>query len=401
MALKQKKRILFVHHGKGIGGAALSLLYLTQGVALKGVYEPHVLFLHHSAACTLFTAAGVSWCGPARLEDMPHTHIFWYRWYHMHHILKSIIHFFLTLFFYAPRWYKRTAPCLVHLNTSSLSAWAIAAWWQKIPVVWHIREPLAPGYLGIRKWLATVLVHKYATLICPISHDDARPWRGNSRVEVVYNASPWGKEQQEKEKYRAAYFLKKWAVAPHEKILLFLGGLSQEKGALESLLLLKELRSRGLGVRLAWAGSLERTTSAFSPTAFYERKIEVLRKTLSPYIISVGLTDKVSSIMAASWLLLFPSTQPHFARPIIEAGMLGLVSLASSWGACPELIVHKETGLLLPPCNTREWADAACYLATHPSSKKRLEAHAINWCSRNFSIEQQISRMHALYKNHI
>ena len=46
-------KILFIHHGKGIGGAPLSLLYLVEGL-LKTTYKPLVVFLHDSDAMTLF-----------------------------------------------------------------------------------------------------------------------------------------------------------------------------------------------------------------------------------------------------------------------------------------------------------------------------------------------------------
>ena len=47
-----KKKILYIHHGKGIGGAPLSLLYLIESLD-KQKYHPIVLFLHYSEVVDL------------------------------------------------------------------------------------------------------------------------------------------------------------------------------------------------------------------------------------------------------------------------------------------------------------------------------------------------------------
>ncbi|GIS66933.1 MAG: hypothetical protein CM1200mP6_00010 [Anaerolineaceae bacterium] len=45
---------------------------------------------------------------------------------------------------------RNLKPDLVHLNSSTLAASAQASHEAGIPVVWHIREPLAKGYFGVR-----------------------------------------------------------------------------------------------------------------------------------------------------------------------------------------------------------------------------------------------------------
>jgi hypothetical protein len=45
----KKIKVLFIHHGAGIGGATISLLNLITNLN-KSKYEPIVLFIHNSEA---------------------------------------------------------------------------------------------------------------------------------------------------------------------------------------------------------------------------------------------------------------------------------------------------------------------------------------------------------------
>ena len=58
-----KKKILYIHHGKGLGGAPLSLLYLIQALD-KTKYHPVVLFLYDSEVVDLFKSKGIEVVDP-------------------------------------------------------------------------------------------------------------------------------------------------------------------------------------------------------------------------------------------------------------------------------------------------------------------------------------------------
>jgi glycosyltransferase involved in cell wall biosynthesis len=181
------KKILYIHHGKGLGGAPLSLLYLIQALDKKK-YHPVVLFLHQSEVIDLYKKENIEFVGPIGLYDFSHTKIWWFRWYHFPYLLRSIKDTFKTYFFIAPALLDKIKPEIIHLNTSSLIAWAAVAHKKKIPVVWHIREPLASGYFGIRRRFIEKCVAQYATFIVPICKNDAQPWINNPKTHIIYNA---------------------------------------------------------------------------------------------------------------------------------------------------------------------------------------------------------------------
>ena len=82
-----------------------------------------------------------------------------------------------------------------------------------------------------------------------------------------------------------------------------------------------------------------------------------------PNIIQVPFRKDVPDIIASSDIIVFPSVVPHFARSVIEAAAMGKPSIASNLGGPAESIMNGETGLLVPPKNSKALANAIKYLA--------------------------------------
>src|SRR3972149_5964118 len=110
------KTILFIHHGKGLGGAPLSLLYLIQGLDTTK-YQPIVVFLYQSEIIGLYKQNNIQVLGPLHAMDFPHTKIWWLRWYHVFTLTKALKDLFRTIFFVAPKILKSLKPDIIHLNT--------------------------------------------------------------------------------------------------------------------------------------------------------------------------------------------------------------------------------------------------------------------------------------------
>jgi len=67
---------------------------------------------------------------------------------------------------------------------------------------------------------------------------------------------------------------------------------------------------------------------------------------------------RVEKLLAACDLLVFPATTNHFARPIVEAAVMGKSIVASRFPIIEELVEQGETGLLVPPSEPAPLADA-------------------------------------------
>ncbi len=398
--MQKKKKILFVHHGVGMGGAPHSLLLLIQSLD-SAHYIPTVLFLFDSPAIDLFRTAGISVAGPVGRLDFPHTQVWWYRWYHVGKLLKSLRDSLLVWWRDAEFWISTVQPDIIHLNTSSLVAWAVRARAMGIPVVWHIRESLAPGYLGIRRAIMQWMVSRYASKILAITTYDGRFWAGNPKLEILYNAvdcSVFIPSELTRLEWRARH-----GVPKNDKVLLYVGGLSREKGALEALQLLKELRNRGhndvwLVIANSWNFPATSWLKKILGIENWYAQVKSLQEVLSDRLVFLGPVPSALSAFQAADCVLFPATKGHAARPVIEAGAVGLPSIVSNLPPLNELVVDGETGFLCPVGDSDVWADCCEEVLFSVGRQASLGAGASALVRRYFSLANYRQRVRSLYK---
>jgi glycosyltransferase involved in cell wall biosynthesis len=397
--LMNKIKILYIHHGKGLGGAPLSLLYLIQNLN-KEKYQPVVLFLHDSDAMQLYKAKGIEVFGPVNVTDFSHTKIYWFRFYHLHLFLKSCFDYFRTTFFYAKYWLDKIQPDIVHLNTSSLIAWAKVAYKKKIPVIFHIREPLAGGYFGLRKNFVRRSVAKYSNFILPICNHDAKPWLQNPKTKIIYNAvdgSVFDKNLSGQE------FLDKNNLSFFNPRILFLGGLSREKGTLEILEIFQKLLKILPEAKLLIAGYFDLTLKnnwnlkRYAPAQRYVAKVKNLFEKIQESVILLGPIENVPQIMAASDVVVFPATVGHFARPIIEAGFMSKPVVASNFSPLNELVIFSKTGFLIDIKRQDLWVEKLHTLLTNKTLNAQMGKNAFDFCAKNFDIKNQINQIEQIY----
>lgn len=394
------KKILFIHHGKGLGGAPLSLLYLVESLDTTK-YKPIVLFLHYSEAIELFKERGIQTIGPANIYDFAHTKIWWFSWRHVHHLARAIKDTFKTMLTIAPNIFDTIKPDLIHLNTSSLLGWGIAASRKNIPVVWHIREPLAPGYFGIRKALVQQTVERYAGAIVPICKNDATPWLSNKKTHIVYNAV---QQKLFNDQCDTTSFLTQHKLRDHDPKILFVGGLSKEKGTLEILKIFKKVLVQIPEAKLLLAGYLHKPAQNWKqlihtiyPANNYAHQVYELLEQLGSSVIQLGAIRTIPAAMAASNVVVFPATVGHFARPIIEAGFMKRPVVASMIAPLDELVIDRETGFLVDINNHTLWAEKLCTLLTDKQLAQTIGNAAYTFCKEKFSLPEQVQKIEKIY----
>jgi glycosyltransferase involved in cell wall biosynthesis len=384
-----KKTVLYIHHGKGLGGAPISLVNLMVGIKDAG-FRPLVAFLHESQAVELFKNAGIETIGPINVMDFPHTKVYWFRWYHTHNMLRCFFDTLTTIFFIAPRLYEKIRPDIIHLNTSSLLGWGIAAWRKRIPLVWHIREPLANGYLGLRRAITQKIIASCATKIVAICKTDGSPWQDSPKLSVIYNAV---NEKQ---------FIPASTARTQVPTILFLGGIAEQKGTLLCLQAFEAVLQKIPTTRLILAGNNTLHQRNFilqkisGPAYYHERCLTLIEK-MRHSITLTGPTTDVPALMKQCSVLVSPASVDHFARPVIEAGFMGIPALASDFAQQRELIVDKKTGLLLPPYAPEIWAVQLCSLLENEDLRIQLGRNAREFCKEQFALSLQVSKMVNVY----
>ena len=101
-------------------------------------------------------------------------------------------------------------------------------------------------------------------------------------------------------------------------------------------------------------------------------------------LIFTGIRRDVPDILAASDCVVFPSTVPHFARPIIEAAAMGVPSVASNLGGPQELVADGETGLLVHPRDPAALAHGIAEILCDPARARAMGEAAYQRARRLF-----------------
>ena len=400
----KRKKILFIHHGIGLGGAPKSLRLLIEGLD-KDRFEPVVLALHESDATTMLRAHGITVLGPVNRSEFSHTVVWWYRLRHLHLAIRALWDQVMLWWSEADTWLDAINPDLVHLNTTSLAVWAERARARGLPVIWHVREPLAPGYWGLRRWCITRLVSRYASKILPICCNDARPWYGDSRVTVVYNAVDTDQYQQNA--LPRAKTRLELGISDDVPVALYMGGYSYEKGFLPLLKIWKKVVNNHPKARLMVAGYVpplvfsKNTLSWWRQdfSARYMRQAQTLWLELQESLIFIGPQSEMVSYLQASDMLLCPTVRGHFARPVIEAASCSIPSIVSDCRPLDELVVDRVTGYLIDINDHDRWAEMIGELCEDELLRNLIGAAAQKWCLETFSRIKQAEDINSILKN--
>lgn len=391
------RRILYVHHGKGIGGAPLSLLYLIRGLDRQR-YDPVVLCIHESEAADLFRREGIETVVDERLHDFSHTNVLWYPWWQLPKTIIRALQFFPTYVRFR-RFLRRQHFDLVHLNTSTLTAFGLAAHAEGVLLAWHIREPLHRGYFGIRRALIRRIIHRCADLVLPICHYDASQLLPSPAIRVVYNFIDFA---QFDAAIDGSLVRNELDVPDGIPIVLMLGGVNPIKGTREFVdAAVRVSRTRPDAVFLI-AGSVpdDSFRNRINGLRVYKKDVfRLIPDNAYSQIRFLGIRSDIPNLLAASQVLCFPSTVPHFARPVIEASAMGLPVVASDLGGPRELVLHGGTGLLVPPRDPAALAEAVSRLLEDETLRRRMGERGMALAHERFDARHNTRAVLSYYED--
>lgn len=217
------------------------------------------------------------------------------------------------------------------------------------------RVPAIIGYAETRRRLALV---KQAKIVVAHSHASedllARNGVHASRIRVIPNMDEPGFARVH---------------APEGELVLFVGGLTRNKGADSAVEAFALLTARRPHARLVMAGEghlrpeLARTAAALG----------VADKVQMPGYVA---HDAIAQLYARAAVVLFPSrAEETFGRIIFEAWNAGAPLVATRISAPGELVKDGDTGLLVDPEDPKQIADAMARVLDEPELGARLAAN--------------------------
>lgn len=118
---------------------------------------------------------------------------------------------------------------------------------------------------------------------------------------------------------------------------------------------------------------------------------------LAPWVVFAGMRRDVAGLLPLMEIFVLPSLYEGFGIAILEAMAAGRPVVATAVGGIPEVVVHGETGLLVPPGDPVALADALRELLAHPERARELGARGRARAHGKFRIDAIVKRHEDLY----
>jgi glycosyltransferase involved in cell wall biosynthesis len=403
------RRILYVDHSSGMGGAHLSLRALVRALD-RDRYTPVVACLHDVPELLQgFRDAGAETLHAPGISILPHTTGGWDPLLTPLGAGRAV----RATAAFGPsarateRLVRQTGAELVHLNSLVLAPSAAGARAAGARVVWQVRESVHPGHTGARRWLLARALDRWAHEAIFISHDDRRRLTGGRRGVVIPNFVDHDRFHRGLD---GAAVRAELGIPADARVVLFLGGVSSIKGGHVLLPALALARARVPGLHALFPGA-ERPWGRGAAARAARRVLPLLgtgteRQRFLRLYQEGGMegwarllpfrTDP-ERLMAAADLVVFPSTAPHFARPVMEAGAMARPVVASRLGGVAELVEDGRTGILVPPRDRGALADAMVRVLTDPPLARAMGEAGYAASLRRFAREPILREVMGVY----
>jgi glycosyltransferase involved in cell wall biosynthesis len=377
------KRILYVQHAGAMGGSAMSLLYLVQGLD-RARFEPVIALIRPTPELTdLYTRAGVQVIPWPGIPTFEHTTLLSTRLGRPTSWLPAIdlVRNWRRALPRTRELLAEVRPDLVHLNSAVLYPMARALAALQAPFVWHVREPPAKGLVGVRR---RIIAHAMIALpreIFFLSEAEKEQWIEGAPGCVLPNFvdlqrfAPMDRKQARRE----------LGLPEDAPIVLYVGGLAVVKGIFPLLKALAIVRGRRPDLLCLMPGAAAeastRLLSRVGRVVIRAAGKRPLREQVERAISGLGLAGvcrrepflaDVRRHMGAADVLCFPSIDDHFARPVIEAAAMAVPSIGSRFPILKESILDGETGLLVTPGDHEALAAAIEMVLGDPAYGRRL-----------------------------
>ena len=418
-----KSKILYIHHGKIIGGAPKSLRYLIKGVSEQSDISIKVLCAHPEMknffkinqniivdTMSIYSLIlGRIFIGLAKLTN-----------------LKTIIFFLLDILrspyciYNQINYFKKEQPDIIHLNSSILWTSAVAAKILNIPVVWHIRENFVPTKFGILAKFYGLFIKAMASHVICISPSEQKSINGQNcdHVTVIYNSIDFSSIDNGNSLMMDS-LKKQFKITDSDFVFLSLGGCSFRKGTYQ---LIESMQYLDEKFKLIIAGShfnnrkqiqykkikqfilkIENFLFHCKLTKHYSWfyndriKMSLTDKNLSQ-IHFTGAVDNVYPLIKHCDVLIFAGTTPHFARPIYEAWALKKPVAAFDTEVMRKEIDHKMDGILMQNHTGEQIAQTVLNLSKNPDYCKQLGEQGYKKSIERFHLSKNTKKLLAIYK---
>ena len=123
----------------------------------------------------------------------------------------------------------------------------------------------------------------------------------------------------------------------------------------------------------------------------------VAEKGLSSYVSFLGIRADVAELLGQCDIFALPSDWEGVPLTVLEAMAAGKPVIATAVGGVPELVKDGETGILIPPQDTKSLAQAILKLATNPELGQQMGQRGQTRAKEQFDIARTTRNYESLY----
>jgi glycosyltransferase involved in cell wall biosynthesis len=113
----------------------------------------------------------------------------------------------------------------------------------------------------------------------------------------------------------------------------------------------------------------------------------------------LGLRRDVVEILRSIDLFVLPTHQEALGTAFVEAGAMGRPSIGTRVDGVPEVIIDQETGILVPPHDSRALAEAILTMASSREKRQKMGAAAYTHVRKLFSRKAMAQGMVSVYSD--
>lgn len=281
---------------------------------------------------------------------------------------------------------RKEKPMIVHSHTPKAGiVGMLGSWLAGVPVRLHTVAglPLMEAFGTKRRVLDLVekLTYACATKVYPNSkglYDFILKNRYTTtrKLEVIANGSSNGIDTDffsvehitEKDKM---LLKNKLSIEQNDFVFIFVGRLVGDKGINELVSAFSRINNskNSPTCKLLLVGPLEHELDPLSSNT-----LNTLRE--NENIITTGYQNDVRPYFAISTALVFPSYREGFPNVVMQAGAMGIPSIATDINGCNEIIINGENGVVIPPKDETSLFEAMSFFLNNPEEVKRMAKNA-------------------------
>jgi len=392
-------KILYVHHvGDALGGSSNSIYQLICSFP-EGSINPIVL-CPQGKVFDLFQRT--------KIQAYPLKSISWLMTLHgLSHMRMTLVYYILRTIWAARhldivvRTIENIKPDIVHLNDIGLFWLTRRIKRLGIPVVVHARCVMSAN----PRWFKTIFlkeINRYADFVIAIDESVHKQICEIKRCRVIYNPVDFSSLTQKSKPIHRN---------DNQICVTYLSGLLEFKGIWDLFDAAQYLKNRQ-DIVFQIAGTNSRPPEFFSsPIGKLTQSIGVVQdvqKELKRKIIQNNLSDRFillghvnnpfDLLLNKTDILVFPSHLNGVGRSVFEAGVFGIPGIVCLHDRVEDIVVHENTGLIVPERNPVELAKAIEYLADNRELRLAMGENAKTKYIKQFDPIDKAAEVLSIYR---